>query len=525
MNVTPTAKAYSYVRFSSLRQFDGDSLRRQTALRDAYLAKHNLILDDSLNYSDLGVSGFTGKHAQSGGLSQFLDAIKRGLVKPGSLLIVENLDRLTRQKPIKAVALFTEIVEAGVKIVTLQPQREYTADDSESDFMDGVYELMRGHRESKRKSDLGSATWDRKRKQITDKPLTKQLPAWLTISNNKVVPIPESVDVIKLIFKLAIDGHGSVAITKKLNAQGLHLGDGTRRITVWNKPYVARTLVNRQVLGEFQHHTGKPGNRKPIGDVVFDYYPRIISDADFYKVQNGLASRKMYTAGTGRTGKNVANLFTGLITDANDGSLMHVINKDGRRLVSAAGIRGGAKFVSFPYSAFEMGTILWLHGLDVDELVGTQETTANDLEGLEVRLAFIKKRIAQIQEQLTTDDDITPLLPAIATLEKQRKETIKGIEKLRGERSVAVGYSDQIDGGLFDLLRKMGEVAGEDLFDLRTRIKTRIKYMVAGIVCEITTEGLVRTITCTITFRSGTTRKYQVSVKRGEKFVTTKNLN
>jgi hypothetical protein len=50
------AKAYSYIRFSTALQAEGDSLRRQTELSSEYASKHNLFLDTSLNLFDQGIS-------------------------------------------------------------------------------------------------------------------------------------------------------------------------------------------------------------------------------------------------------------------------------------------------------------------------------------------------------------------------------------------------------------------------------------------------------------------------------------
>ncbi len=67
--------AYSYIRFSSGKQSQGDSQRRQTELRDSLLAKHGWVLDTTLNIQDLGKSAFKGERQ---GLAAFLAAIKEG---------------------------------------------------------------------------------------------------------------------------------------------------------------------------------------------------------------------------------------------------------------------------------------------------------------------------------------------------------------------------------------------------------------------------------------------------------------
>lgn len=91
-------KAYSYMRFSSAPQDFGDSIRRQTELRDKFLAESglNLELDTSLNMTDKALSGFDSSNIKKGALGAFLKAVEDGTVKKGSYLLIENLDRLSR---------------------------------------------------------------------------------------------------------------------------------------------------------------------------------------------------------------------------------------------------------------------------------------------------------------------------------------------------------------------------------------------------------------------------------------------
>jgi DNA invertase Pin-like site-specific DNA recombinase len=89
-------RAYSYVRFSTPDQAKGDSYRRQTEAANEYARRHGLVLDTELTFTDLGVSAFRGANAKTGALGVFLEAVKDGTIAPGSHLLIENLDRLTR---------------------------------------------------------------------------------------------------------------------------------------------------------------------------------------------------------------------------------------------------------------------------------------------------------------------------------------------------------------------------------------------------------------------------------------------
>ena len=75
--------AYSYLRFSKKEQGRGDSIRRQTALRDACIARRGLTLDTSFVLSDQGLSAFRGKNKKTGALKLFLDAVADGRCRWG----------------------------------------------------------------------------------------------------------------------------------------------------------------------------------------------------------------------------------------------------------------------------------------------------------------------------------------------------------------------------------------------------------------------------------------------------------
>ncbi len=63
-------RAYSYVRFLTPEQIKCDSLRRQLEASQEYCKKNNLVLDDSINMSDLGLSAYHGKHKSRGALGE-----------------------------------------------------------------------------------------------------------------------------------------------------------------------------------------------------------------------------------------------------------------------------------------------------------------------------------------------------------------------------------------------------------------------------------------------------------------------
>src|SRR5688572_2171700 len=114
--------AYSLIRFSTPGQADGDSFRRQNGPTYAFCEKHDLDLDTSLHESDvrrLGVSAFRGAQIRKGSLGKFIRLVEAGKVRKGSWLIVEEIDRLTRQIHDQAYDLCLTLMRKGIKIATI----------------------------------------------------------------------------------------------------------------------------------------------------------------------------------------------------------------------------------------------------------------------------------------------------------------------------------------------------------------------------------------------------------------------
>ena len=87
--------AYSYVRFSTPAQAEGDSLRRQTEAAQKWCEKNGARLDTTITLRDRGKSAYLGEHRKNPdrhALAGFLKLVEAGKVSRGSALIVESLD-------------------------------------------------------------------------------------------------------------------------------------------------------------------------------------------------------------------------------------------------------------------------------------------------------------------------------------------------------------------------------------------------------------------------------------------------
>ena len=106
-------------------QLKGHSRQRQFELSSNYAASHDLELANESQLEDIGISAFKGANVEEGALGQFLIAVEQGRVPAGSYLLVESLDRLSRQEILKSLSLFLRILNAEIVLVTLQDDHVY----------------------------------------------------------------------------------------------------------------------------------------------------------------------------------------------------------------------------------------------------------------------------------------------------------------------------------------------------------------------------------------------------------------
>jgi len=307
--------AYSYLRFSSTEQRKGYSIKRQLELRDAYLQRKGLTLDASFVLNDSGMSAFRGKNATKGALKVFLDACEQGRISRGSYLIIENLDRLTRDEIIEAIELFLSIIRHGITIVTLTPEREINKENLDfAALVIVIVELSRGHSESFIKSAHTRANWDKRRKNVENEAFCKHRPAWLDFAEGKFVINPVKAAVVRRIFAMASQGHGIGAIAKVFNREGVPCISKSKH---WYDTYIHKVLVNRGCIGEWQPRMldEESGRFLPVGQPIKGYYPSVVTEEEFYRGQQALKSRKLTHARTDL----VRNLFTEILF-APDGS-------------------------------------------------------------------------------------------------------------------------------------------------------------------------------------------------------------
>jgi DNA invertase Pin-like site-specific DNA recombinase len=507
------ATAYSYIRFSKKEQAKGDSLRRQKDNRDKWLDEHpDVTLDTSLDLLDDGRSGFKRDEESFAtyALGRFVELVRTGKVPKGSYLLVENLDRLSREDEGTATELLLSLVNRGIVVVQLSPEViEFRQPVNMLNLFRAVMELSRGHSESRMKSERVGAIWATKKTAAREgKPqpprrigghisdaMTANCPRWLEERDGKLVPIPDRVRIVKRIFDMTANGYGAVSIAKKFKAEGVPSFGGRR--AEWTRSYLALIIKDRRVLGEHQPMK----NGKPDGDVIPNYYPAVVTEEEWLAARSG---RQQRTATRGRRGKYI-NIFAGVLRSAMDRGPYYFTTwnlRDGKRkqhvLHNFKAVEGFAKSSSFPYDTLETCILSKLKELDPREILGDPSDGPDDLAVLSGEQAQNDTELAALAADMEANGFSQTLSNRIRTLEARRTELA---QKIVDARQRASSPASEAWGELKALCDIIATAA--DKSDVRLRIQAALRRIVTEGWMIVAKRGNVRLARVSLYFGEG----------------------
>jgi DNA invertase Pin-like site-specific DNA recombinase len=375
-------KFYSYLRYSTPIQEIGDSHRRQIQSAEEWCKKHNFILERT-RYEDLGKSGYKGEHLEEGGgLKKILEAIKNEEIEAGDTIILENLDRLSRQGIFDAMSVMLTILKSKVRIVTLSDEKMYDENASHADIIMSILLFSNAHEESKKKSYRLKSVWEQKRKEAIDnkKPQTKICPAWLKLENGKYIISKENSKVVLRIIGDYEKGLSFNRITRNLNDEGVktlsskEFIDG--RETKWWDSYLKKIMSNPALYGTYEIHKLVGKKRVKTGETIEGYFPALIDKERFYNIQQQ-KKRKAITR-RGNPSPKVGNIFRGLVKCGYcSGSMIYKdsgnTSKSGRKgLVCSNSIRREktkCPYVLYPIDDFEVSFFCFVGEVNLNEVL------------------------------------------------------------------------------------------------------------------------------------------------------------
>lgn len=484
--------AYSYTRFSSSEQEHGDSFRRQAEAARAYADEHDLDLDLTTRFDDAAVSAFRGRNAKSGKLREFMRLVEDGHIAEGSYLLVENLDRISRQDPWDAMPVFQDIINHGITIVTLQDRKVWSKAELKGNFMrimESLFAMIRAHEESAVKAKRLRAVWAHKRSQAKSTKLSARAPSWLRLSEDRksFKTRPDRVKVVKRIFKLASEGVGQHRIAYLLNEERVPTFEGGKH---WHRSYIAKLLANESVVGTFTPHLVdyESGRRvrRPL-DKVRNYYPRIISDELWSQVRALSATPSSLRGRHANTGK-LSNLLAGLCKCGRCGATMTLVSKNARDrylLCTRAKTGAGCKYQSVRYRDVEAqlieGVDEWLLS-DIE--IGAEHPDAPKLRQLRSNIEASKEALSEMGRGRTpaTRSTIADIEASLERLEAEEKviadrvsQSVPTLVHKRIDDVYRALIADEIDK--LEANRRLKLLIDDVVFDFTTgRVELRWKH-------------------------------------------------
>jgi DNA invertase Pin-like site-specific DNA recombinase len=364
---------------------------------ERYLKQHpelELNTDVGLQFSDQGVSAFRGTHAKKGAFSRFLRLVEDGYIEPGSYLLVEQFDRLSRQEPMKALAQLHSLLQEDIIVVTLNDGKEYSkevmAADGGLSLMMSVLQMIRSHEESRTKGLRVKQAWSQKMKKVDEGVmLTRRLPFWIDPNDHRKLN-RKKLPVIKKIFNMAAKGHGATSITKQLNAEGIETA--TARAKYWSSGTIKKLLQSKSVIGTLV--TGD-------GNEHHGYFPAAIPEALYKKVNNITKSSR--TVRSPKASLKGIHPLAGLMFCAKCGGSAHHVSKQGKRKVDGTKTiwryavcaqsmesEEGCKYKSMPYGDVVQSVI---NAIERHKYSDAQGDTLKEIKIIEERARNLSAKI------------------------------------------------------------------------------------------------------------------------------------
>lgn len=396
-------KAYSYIRYSSAEQSKGRSYDRQLERCEKYCLDNGLTLSDE-RFFDSGISAHKGAHAtEKGEFARFISLVENGSIPRGSLLIVESLDRLSREIVQDALYRFMGLLKK-IDIVTLDDGMVYKNDSGAMQLMLSLVKMTTAHEESHKKSQRLQDVWNTKKSlaRSEGKPIGAAAPLWLEYTPSGYLINETHAAIIRRVFQMSLDGYGKVTIAKTFNAEAIPSFKGK----TWGTSSIQKILSNRALLGEYQPYTGRGKDRSPTGAPIHNYYPTVISEATFYQAQEAAAGRRI--AGTTKQTARF-NVWQGVSRCGVCLGPLHLVNKGkspkgGTYLHCYAARKGLCKAKAIRLEQSELVFKEILSKVDSLSLVQASSASLNkQLSEIEGRLSIQEKKRIELSGAIDAD--------------------------------------------------------------------------------------------------------------------------
>ena len=294
-------KIYNYARVSTTKQLQGVGLetQQQRSVLEELSEEYNLPIDDE-NFVDHGLSAYHGKHKE-GALGLVLSRIETGEIPAGSILVVFSLDRLSRETVNVAMEQLLSIINRGVRVYTHIDDKMFDAKSQNltADLIVSLITMQRANEESETKSKriVAAAKLALKRWHETGQPqgALGRTPFWIEQNTNTLNINAEGV---KKAIEMRIAGYGDLKIKQHLDAffeyKPTRNNGGVKKLKTWDYGAISQLWGKRSLIGE------KTFTIEGVAHVMENYYPPVIDDETFRKLQKDRSKKRGRSTASGK---------------------------------------------------------------------------------------------------------------------------------------------------------------------------------------------------------------------------------
>ncbi|WP_196096700.1 recombinase family protein [Klebsiella michiganensis] len=409
---------WSYARVSTLNQIDGFGIQRQVNTINQFI--QCIVLDHRLPYTldvnnitqmvSEGNSAFRGKNWNpKTKLGQYRKMVMDGVI-PDSILIVENIDRLTRLDPFQAVEIISGLINRGTTILEIETGMTYSRYIPESITV-LTMQINRANGESKRKSIMMKKSHENRYGNVS-----KVRPRWfdvVEIDGIKQYRQNDTATAIQRMFNDYVNGIGPAQIVRTYGKS-----DNGK---MWTLVTVLRVLSDKRVADDPR-------------------YPRIIDKSLYEKVQ---AIKLSSTKGSTHQ-KNMLNIFSGMSRcPVCKQSIIVKRNSHGGIFTVCLGKRTHktCEARSMAYNAIERPLLNAIKGLDFSSVYNREESNVLTLRDQWIRnerdIAAFRERLAKASRH-----EKFAILDELEAISKEQDELSIRLKSVDAPHDVQLDFND-----------------------------------------------------------------------------------
>lgn len=310
---------YSYSRISSKKQQKGRGLEIQREKEAIAELKEEFGLQESpITLNDVGKSAFHGLHVKEGKLGWFLEAVEKGEIAPGSILVIQGFDRFSRENITSATYQLTSIVAKGVMVYSAMERvhlgHPKNKNNSEGDKLkEAMGAFTRAYSESEAKSyrarQLTDLAIEEFKKGIRDE-ATGRVKAikvvgndvwWIDNSDGTIRKRDKYFELAKEILERRTQGESVHKLCLWLNNKDrpgylpcpTHRSDKRGDKERWAREIVHRMSDLRKSKVKDSKVTARPilGEKLVRDEVLEGYYPPLVTEDQYYALMDTVKNR------------------------------------------------------------------------------------------------------------------------------------------------------------------------------------------------------------------------------------------